>query len=159
MLEVLVQCNSHFNISSRTSWEQLHVYASRMRMCAHTHTYTYTHIHTYILTHTLTHSLAHAHAHTYIHIHTRSLVHAQAHTHTHTHTHTHMHTCRRMHKKLSAVSFTQDSKHALFADKFGDVGVAACGDPPQQPPSEQPELLLGHLCSIITSVSVSPDNR
>eukprot|EP00983_Pelagomonas_calceolata_P028427 890704-Pelagomonas_calceolata.AAC.3 len=69
-------------------------------------------------------------------------------------------TARRMHKKLSAVAFSRDGKHALFADKFGDVGVAACGNPAQQqPPSEEPELLLGHLCSIITSITVSPDNR
>ncbi|KAF5830070.1 hypothetical protein DUNSADRAFT_15070 [Dunaliella salina] len=66
----------------------------------------------------------------------------------------------RMHKKLSAVAFSRDGKHALFADKFGDVGVAACGSPAQQqPPSEEPELLLGHLCSIVTSITVSPDNR
>lgn len=78
-----------------------------------------------------------------------------------------------MQKKVSAVTFSSDGRFALFADKFGDVGVAACGaagvlqqqqaegqgHQPEAPLSEQPELLLGHLCSIVTSVATSPDNR
>lgn len=62
---------------------------------------------------------------------------------------------RKMHKKLSAGTFTRDSTYVLFADKFGDVAVAAV----QPTPSPTPELLLGHLCSIVTSVAVSPDNK
>lgn len=66
-----------------------------------------------------------------------------------------------MHKKLSAGAFSQDSAYAMFADKFGDVAVVATdrGAPGQGTASQEPELLLGHLCSIVSSVAVSNDNK
>ena len=39
--------------------------------------------------------------------------------------------CRKCPKKVSAATFTQDGKHALFADKFGDVYVATTAFPEQ----------------------------
>ncbi|KAL6748370.1 WD40-repeat-containing domain protein [Haematococcus lacustris] len=71
-------------------------------------------------------------------------------------------------KKLSACAFTLDCKYVLFADKFGDVAVAAVRQPGSQAgqegagkpdSSDGAELLLGHLCSVITSLAVSPDNK
>ncbi len=77
-----------------------------------------------------------------------------------------------MNKKLSAGTFTPalgGVTYALFADKFGDVAVASAGSADAAAPSSasaaaagvsaEAELLLGHLCSIVTSVAVSPDSR
>ena len=39
--------------------------------------------------------------------------------------------CRKCPKKVSAATFTSDGEHAIFADKFGDVYVAATAAPEQ----------------------------
>eukprot|EP00891_Asterochloris_glomerata_P002184 jgi/Astpho2/2184/fgenesh1_pg.00040_%23_33_t len=108
-------------------------------------------------------------------------------------------------KKISTVTFTADSKWAIFADKFGDVfrgqvqaaanapaaasghmaapvpGTAAHTAGGETEPAggtqgkhkqaaqldapggtschAKPALLLGHLCSVVTSVTCSPDGR
>ena len=55
-------------------------------------------------------------------------------------------------KKPSAGVFSLDSEHALVADKFGDVTAAATD-------GGQPAQLLGHYCSAITAMAVSPKGR
>ena len=130
--------------------------------------------------------------------------------------------CRKCPKKVSAATFTCSGEHAIFADKFGDVYVAATSAPEQvtspeykrsgpashsrastemmtdasalntvRQPShilrenqsavaevsstcrpkisstvqrsaacvQAPQLFLGHFCSIITSLTVSPDSQ
>jgi hypothetical protein len=81
--------------------------------------------------------------------------------------------CRVAPKKVSAAAFSSDGAHAFFADKFGDVLVVQTkGDEPEGPPSDpSPDpsgegngkggftVLLGHFCSIITSLWVSPDGH
>jgi tRNA (guanine-N(7)-)-methyltransferase subunit TRM82 len=62
-------------------------------------------------------------------------------------------------KKVSAAAFTRDSRHALFADKFGDVLVSAVAGLVPGAEAPAPSLLLGHLNAIITSIAVSPDSR
>ncbi|KAK9837216.1 hypothetical protein WJX84_006866 [Apatococcus fuscideae] len=81
-------------------------------------------------------------------------------------------------KKISAATFTPDGRFMLVADKFGDVSVAAAPSVGVQPfPSESSSdptqagaggsgeppgrltFLLGHFCSIITAMCVSPDGR
>ena len=77
-------------------------------------------------------------------------------------------------KKISAAVFSADGRYAIFADKFGDVHVAVVAAQPDQQPAAHPatlsdqksgtdhhvpELLLGHFCSIITDLAVSPDGR
>jgi len=56
-------------------------------------------------------------------------------------------------KRVSALSFSIDSKYVFAGDKYGEVYAvptdAADG-------STKPVLLLGHLCSIITYIAVSP---
>jgi hypothetical protein len=59
-----------------------------------------------------------------------------------------------MQKKISAGAVTADSRHALFADKWGDVAAAELANP-----ASDAQMLLGHLCAIITAVAVSPDNK
>jgi len=39
--------------------------------------------------------------------------------------------CRKCPKKVSAATFSCDGEHAIFADKFGDVYVAATATPEQ----------------------------
>ena len=40
-------------------------------------------------------------------------------------------TCRKCPKKVSAATFSCNGEHAIFADKFGDVYVAATAAPEQ----------------------------
>ena len=59
---------------------------------------------------------------------------------------------------MTAAVFTNDSTLVAFADKFGDVLTA------RVQPEEQQEVpvaapLLGHLCSIVTSLAFSPDGK
>ena len=69
-------------------------------------------------------------------------------------------------KKVSAACFSHDSRYILFADKYGDVLVGDCSSElssgPQsgsEPPLQKPTLLLGHLCSVVASIAVSPNNK
>eukprot|EP00798_Chlamydomonas_sp_ICE-L_P016483 gene16483-22705_t len=62
-------------------------------------------------------------------------------------------------KRVCAGTFTTDSKHFFFADKYGDVLVAPCDGSTDGETVSEPPVLLGHLCSILTSVTVSPDNK
>lgn len=69
-------------------------------------------------------------------------------------------------KKISAACFSHDSRYILFADKYGDVLIANCNselstslEHSSEPPVQKPALLLGHLCSVVSSIAVSPDNR
>lgn len=55
-------------------------------------------------------------------------------------------------KKISDVAFTNDGEAVLAADKFGDILVGRQG-------VEKHSELLGHFCSIITSVSLSHDGK
>ena len=60
-----------------------------------------------------------------------------------------------MPKKISAASFSADGSYAFFADKFGDVHVAATA----AEATAGPKPLLGHFCSIITDLAASPDGK
>ena len=46
-------------------------------------------------------------------------------------------------KKISAECFTPDSKHFIFADKFGEVHACEIGS------TADPVLMLGHCSAII----------
>ena len=71
--------------------------------------------------------------------------------------------CRRCPKKITAAIFSIDSKLIICADKFGDVFTAAIN--PDVTASAQPEqavpaqFLLGHLSSIVTSLTLSADAK
>jgi tRNA (guanine-N(7)-)-methyltransferase subunit TRM82 len=74
------------------------------------------------------------------------------------------HASRSVPKKISAAAFSADGRFAMFADKFGDVHIAATaglaawrGAPDQA--SQPCKPLLGHFCSIITGLLASPDGR
>ena len=54
--------------------------------------------------------------------------------------------------------FSHDSSFVAFADKFGDVLTAPVQRTDQQAESVAAPL-LGHLCSIITSLAFSPDGK
>ncbi len=58
-------------------------------------------------------------------------------------------------KKISAATLTADGSYAIFADKFGDVHVAATAESA----TSGPRPLLGHFCSIITDLAASPDGK
>ncbi|EIE21905.1 YVTN repeat-like/Quino protein amine dehydrogenase [Coccomyxa subellipsoidea C-169] len=58
-------------------------------------------------------------------------------------------------KKVSAAAFSADGSFAFFADKFGDVHVAATA----ADATAGPKPLLGHFCSIITDLAASPDGK
>jgi tRNA (guanine-N(7)-)-methyltransferase subunit TRM82 len=49
-------------------------------------------------------------------------------------------------KKISSACFTPDSKHFIFADKFGEVHACEIGS------DKEPVLMLGHCSTIITDV-------
>lgn len=57
-------------------------------------------------------------------------------------------------KKLSCVLFTPDSSHVLAANKYGDILVAPVptGDVPLH---GSMDIIMGHFCSIIMSMSIS----
>ncbi|DBA81758.1 TPA: WD repeat-containing protein 4 [Trebouxia sp. C0004] len=62
-------------------------------------------------------------------------------------------------KKITAAVFSNNSSLVAFADKFGDVLTAKL-QPSQSAPTSGPAApLLGHLCSIVTSLAFSPDGR
>lgn len=83
--------------------------------------------------------------------------------------------CRKSGKKATACTFSADSKHVFFSDRFGDVlvatalpAVAAAADAPAAaaadsaadgssgadgPAAVEASLLLGHLQSIVTSLA------
>ena len=68
-------------------------------------------------------------------------------------------TCRQSPKKITAAIFSNDGSSAVFADKFGDV-LTANLQPNISPQTQRPAVpLLGHLCSIITSLAFSPDGK
>ena len=58
-------------------------------------------------------------------------------------------------KKISAAAFSADGSFAFFADKFGDVHVAATA----AEATAGPRPLLGHFCSIITDLAASSDGK
>ncbi|GMH43377.1 hypothetical protein BSKO_11299 [Bryopsis sp. KO-2023] len=60
------------------------------------------------------------------------------------------------HKKVSAGAFTPDGNHCIAADKFGDVYYGKIDSETPTPPLS---LLLGHYCSIVTSVSIPRDGK
>ncbi|KAI3432660.1 hypothetical protein D9Q98_004204 [Chlorella vulgaris] len=64
-------------------------------------------------------------------------------------------------KKVTAIAFTSDGAHVLAADKFGDVLVADTQRPAGLPEGQQqePEVLLGHYCAILTSLALSSGGR
>ncbi|KAL4452620.1 hypothetical protein ABPG75_008282 [Micractinium tetrahymenae] len=64
-------------------------------------------------------------------------------------------------KKVTNVAFTADGRHVLAADKFGDVLAAATEKPAglKEGQQQEPEILLGHYCAIITSLSLSAGGR
>ena len=53
--------------------------------------------------------------------------------------------------------FSHDSTLIAFADKFGDVFTSKLLKDQQAEPVAAP--LLGHLCSIVTSLAFSPDGK
>ena len=62
-------------------------------------------------------------------------------------------------KKTSSGAFTRDSRHVVWGDKYGDVLIGACSSRNDPAKPQRPALLLGHLCSVVAALSVSPDNR
>lgn len=64
-------------------------------------------------------------------------------------------------KKVANCAFTADGRHMLGADKFGDVLVAATQRPAglAEGQEQEPEILLGHYCAILTSLSLSAGGR
>ena len=70
--------------------------------------------------------------------------------------------CRRGGKKVTSVAFSRDGAHLLAADKFGDVYVTKvqpAAEPGAPPAAAAGTLLLGHYCSIMTSLSLSRSGR
>lgn len=60
-------------------------------------------------------------------------------------------------KKINLVSFSADGDAVLAANKFGDVLVAPTVAVPDGPAPFS--VLLGHYCSVLTSLSLSADGR
>ncbi|KAF3322868.1 tRNA (guanine-N(7)-)-methyltransferase non-catalytic subunit wdr4 [Carex littledalei] len=58
-------------------------------------------------------------------------------------------------KRVSAVSISQDSGYVTFADKFGVVWIMSL----KEDRDTKAVPILGHYCSIITSMKFSPDGR
>ena len=68
--------------------------------------------------------------------------------------------CSKSPKKVTAAVFSNDSSIVAFADKFGDVLTASVLPQVHPEPEESSAaLLLGHLCSIVTSLAFSPDGK
>ena len=67
--------------------------------------------------------------------------------------------CRLSPKKTSSGAFTRDSRYLLWGDKYGDVLIGDCRSRNDPSAPQKPALLLGHLCSVVASLAVSPDNR
>ena len=67
--------------------------------------------------------------------------------------------CSHSPKKVTAAVFSKDSSLIVFADKFGDVFSSKL-EPDQSDKVPLPAApLLGHLCSIVTSLVFSPDGK
>ncbi|EOX94711.1 hypothetical protein QUC31_004652 [Theobroma cacao] len=64
-------------------------------------------------------------------------------------------------KRVSALAVSNDGLHVCFADKFGVVWVVDLPgvDGSEAPLNRKAVPLLGHYCSIITSLEFSPDGR
>lgn len=60
-------------------------------------------------------------------------------------------------KKINLVNFSADGDAVFAANKFGDILVAATEAVPEGP--AQFNVLLGHYCSVLTSLSLSSDGR
>jgi hypothetical protein len=60
-------------------------------------------------------------------------------------------------KKINLVNFSADGDAVFAANKFGDILVAATQGMPEGPAPFQ--VLLGHYCSMLTSMSLSSDGR
>ena len=66
-------------------------------------------------------------------------------------------TCRQSAKKITAAIFSQDGNFVVFADKYGDVATAKLQSNKTKETECAAAPLLGHLCSIITSLAFSPN--
>lgn len=55
--------------------------------------------------------------------------------------------------------FSSDSSLVVFADKFGDVHTAQVQHDQPQQTAIPAAFLLGHLCSIVTSLAFSPGGK
>ncbi|CAN6281412.1 unnamed protein product [Urochloa humidicola] len=64
-------------------------------------------------------------------------------------------------KRVSAVAISNDDLYVTFADKFGVVWLVTLGGDGKEQASvdNKPVSILGHYCSIITSMKFSPDGR
>jgi len=64
-------------------------------------------------------------------------------------------------KRVSAVAISNDDLYVTFADKFGVVWLVTLGEDGTEQVSvdNKPVSILGHYCSIITSMKFSPDGR
>ena len=63
-----------------------------------------------------------------------------------------MYTCSTTGKKPTCGAFSLDGAYVFVADKFGDVTVASTG-------SGASALMLGHYCSTVSAMAVSPDGQ
>lgn len=65
--------------------------------------------------------------------------------------------CRKAAKKASACAISADGNHIFFSDRFGDILTAATVPPTAAAGAtaaeEEPNLLLGHLQAIISSLT------
>ncbi|XP_066386133.1 uncharacterized protein [Miscanthus floridulus] len=64
-------------------------------------------------------------------------------------------------KRVSAVAISNDDLYVTFADKFGVVWLVTLWEDSAEQVSvdNKPVSILGHYCSIITSMKFSPDGR
>ncbi|EER90882.1 hypothetical protein BDA96_01G096200 [Sorghum bicolor] len=64
-------------------------------------------------------------------------------------------------KRVSAVAISNDDLYVTFADKFGVVWLVTLREDSAEQVSvdNKPVSILGHYCSIITSMKFSPDGR
>jgi len=62
--------------------------------------------------------------------------------------------CRTSEKRVSAVAISNDDLYVTFADKFGVVWLVTLGEDGTEQVSvdNKPVSILGHYCSIITSM-------
>ena len=67
--------------------------------------------------------------------------------------------CRHSPKKVTAAIFSNNSSLVAFSDKFGDVITAKLQSNESAPTSGPAAPLLGHLCSVVTSLAFSPDGK
>eukprot|EP00850_Spirogloea_muscicola_P019314 SM000188S03809 [mRNA] locus=s188:45358:48889:- [translate_table: standard] len=75
----------------------------------------------------------------------------------------------RLAKRVSAVTFSRDSRWLIIADKYGVVSVVPADEEAAeavetssvaaQNDDREPAQLLAHCCSIVTSIALSPDGH